>query len=259
LRKTALGLTVLLVVFIATNALSSPIISIETQGEWQEALDNAPGGGKAIAVINGFVQPLTGWNNGLEHHYPAMSVQQRVPNLTAMIDADPIAPDNQEGLMMSWGRSDDLDTDIISGWEYVYDIDPDFTNVLVDIDAHPPCATINSICLGLKDAGGNIRSWVWNVPATLPCGSTTHITVNPSQGSAGASPPANSYYNDVAFDITQVISIEFCENGTWITGVPADPGGFNQNVWNYWQNLNVTTPVPVEQTTWNAVKRLYRD
>jgi hypothetical protein len=259
MRKTALGLSALLVICIVTNVLSSPIISITTQPEWQEALDNAPGGGKAIAAINGFIQPVSGWSSALEHHYPGMSTQQRDPNLQAMIDVNPIEPGNQEGLMMAWGSSNDLDNDIIAAWEYVYDVDPDFSNALVDIDAHPPCFTINSISIGLKDVNGNLRSWAWNVPSTLPCGVTTHITVNPSQGSSGASPPANSYYNDVAFDITQVVSIEFCENGTWVAGVPADPAGFGQNVWNYWQNLVVTTPVPVEQTAWEIVKGLYRE
>jgi hypothetical protein len=235
----------------AILALASPIISITTQSDWQQGLDNAGGGGK---VVTGSIQPVTTWNNGLEHHYPSMQPQVRTPNLGAMLDLNPSIGGNQEGLLMSWGSAADEDTDIIAGWEYVYDIDPDFSSVVVDIDAHPPCVTISSICIGLKDAFGNIRSWAWNVPAALPCGLTTHVSIVPAAGSSGAAPPASSYYNDPAFDITQVISIEFCENGTWVAAAPPDPGGNGQNVWNYWQNLTVTTVVSTEESSWGSLK-----
>jgi hypothetical protein len=226
------------------HVFSTPIISLQTLPEWQDAW------------TAGQIQPVTEWNNGFESHYPGMSSQLRVPNLAVMPDIpqEPGIP----GLVMSWGDPADNGEEIIAAWQYEYGEDPDLTDYLVHLCVFPPCSVITTISFGLKDVNGLIKSWDWSVwPwGTTPCDTQVCFTINPELG-AGQS-GATSFYEDAGFDLTQVMYLIFDENGVWVDSLPADPAGFGQNAWNYWKEIWIEGPIATEEKTWGRVKSLYQ-
>jgi len=150
---------------------------------------------------------------------------------------DPCSP----GLVMAWSPTGS--GPFSSAWIYRYPQDPDLSDSIITVTVHPPCSpTISVVSLGLKDASGNIRGWYWNVPATLPCGVATPISIDTSIAAAAAATPiADSFSNNPAFDITQVVEIIFDENCIWLGGtVPPPPGTTVPKAWNYWYDLTIT-------------------
>jgi hypothetical protein len=103
----------------------------------------------------------------------------------------------------------------------------------------------------MRDIGGNVRAWYWNVanaagPGTLLCDTNTTISINTAlTGTAAATPAAASYMNNPAFNITQVQDLIVDENSAWVGGpqpVPP-PGQLIQRPWNYWYDLIITPNV----------------
>jgi hypothetical protein len=239
-RTLIFGVAFGFVVILLAIPYSSPLISLQTLPQWEDAW-NA-----------GQIQPVTEWNAGFESHYPGMEPQFRIPNLEVM-PSIPQEPDTP-GLVMSWGSPADDGQEIIAAWEYVYDDDPDLTNYLIHLCVFPPCNVINTISFGLKDINGNIKSWDWAVwPwGIVPCDTQVCFTINPVQGAGQWG--ATSYYMDAAFDLTKVQWLIFDENGVWVDSLQADPAGFGQNAWNYWKEIWIEGPVRTEESTWGRIK-----
>jgi hypothetical protein len=230
------------------QVFSSPIFQLTTYQEWLDA-ESA-----------GRIQPVTAWDNGFESHYPGMSSQLRIPNLEVMPDIpqEPGIP----GLVMAWGSSADDGQEIIAAWQYEYPQDPDLTGALIHLCVFPPCSVIQTISFGLKDINGKVKSWDWcvdnnpAVPPCVPCDTQICFWINASGGAGQAG--ATSYWIDVGFDITKVQWLVFDENAIWVDSLQPDPAGFGQNAWNYWKEIWVEFPFPVEESTWGRIKELYK-
>ena len=229
----------------------SQYIALDTKPQWNEAL------------LAGTVAPMTGddWNTYMDQwkRYLDPQTQPYPPNNywkpelyawdpDGVCPADPNWPDSA-GLVMAWAWHDPQipDCNYSAAWEYKYPDDPDLTNVAITVTVNPPCNSINTVSLGLKDINGNIRAWHWNVPGTLPCGVPTTITIDTSiAGPAAGSPAANGYMSNPAFDITQIVALLFDENCQWVGGTVIPPPGTTvPRAWNYWYDLLIT-PKPVK-------------
>ena len=93
-----------------TNA--SPIFSINTQAEWQNALNS------------GQVSEVTSSYDALDH-YGTEGIDYAVatPTLTAVNNGQ--SGGLGDGLQMEWG-DDENDIAQVAAWEYVYDLGPGF-------------------------------------------------------------------------------------------------------------------------------------
>jgi hypothetical protein len=201
----------------------------------------------------GQIQRVTSWNNGFESHYPGMSNQLRVPNL-AVKEEIPQCP-GEAGVGMAWGSTSDSGQEIIAAWQYEFGLDPDLTGKCIHLCVFPPCF-INTISLGMKDVNGKIKSWDWTVGAGgVPCSTQVCFTLGLSGGAGQAG--ATSFYQDPGFDIHNVVSLIFDENGVWVDSVLVDPFGFNQRVWNYWKDIYFTEMTPAEPSTWGKIKSFF--
>ncbi|HUW19927.1 MAG TPA: hypothetical protein VMW16_11555 [Sedimentisphaerales bacterium] len=152
------------------------------------------------------------------------------------------------GLVMTWAGPSMPAGPYAAAWKLKYPSDPDLTNSIITVTVLPPCdPCITVVSFGMKDVNGFIRAWYWDVPAVLPCGIATTITIDTSiPGVTAANPVATSYMNNPGFDITQVIELIFDENTFWLGGTAVPPPGSTiPRAWNYWYDLTVT-PKPVK-------------
>ncbi|MHC4648842.1 MAG: DUF7901 domain-containing protein, partial [Planctomycetota bacterium] len=225
-----------------------PVIVIDDFPQWE------------VAVRDDVVVPVsrTEWNHYMtewESHYdpctaPYPQNEGAEPNVYAY-PGDP-CPDScvppSPGLVMMWLEPQTSTGVYGAAWKLKYPTDPDMTNMIVTVTVLPPCdPCISVVSFGMKDVGGNIRAWYWNVPGTLPCGVASTITIDTSiLGATAANPVADGYTNNPAFDITQVIELIFDENTIWLGGTSVPPPGTPiPKAWNYWYDLTVT-PKPVK-------------
>jgi hypothetical protein len=153
------------------------------------------------------------------------------------------------GLVMAWGEEDLLPNGYASAWMYEYAYDPDLSNCTISITVFAPNdPNITTVSFGIQDINGNIRSWHWDVPATIPHNTLTPITINTAVlGLTATSPVADGYMNNPAFEITQAKFFIVDENCNWVGG-PATippPGQVDPRPWNYWKDL-VVTPNPAD-------------
>ena len=165
---------------------------------------------------------------------------------------------NDAGLVMAWGNSDGNAT---SAWVVKYDKDPDLTNCLITLVVTAPQwamtspgSQINKVSFGLGNppAGtGPVRSWSWDCGPgkTIPWNTPTILKIDTSKtGLTAATPKADGYTNNLAFNLTTVTWLCVDENGTWVGGPnPAPgPGGF-QFLWNYWHWILVSPKTTVDK------------
>jgi hypothetical protein len=232
---------------------SSPHVALDTKSQWDEALQ--AGMVAPMSQTEGQVYMQLWQSPNIEHQgdpYPQSTFMS--PQLSAWDPEDvcPVNPNwpDSAGLVMAWHDLPQQPdgSSVTAAWKYIYPNDPDLTNVVITVTVNPPCSTISTVSLGLKDINGKIRAWHWNVPGTLPCGVPTTITIDTSvtpPGLSSATPAANGYISDSGFDITQVVELLFDENCHWVTGIPAPPPGTTiPRAWNYWYDL-IIAPKPV--------------
>jgi len=165
---------------------------------------------------------------------------------------------NDAGLVMAWGNSEGSST---SAWVVKYDEDPDFTNCIITLVVTAPQwamlnpgTQINKVSFGLGNppAGtGPVRSWSWDCGPgkTIPWNTPTVLKIDTSKtGMTAATPKADGYTNNLAFNLTTVTWLCVDENGTWIGGPnPAPgPGGF-AFLWNYWHWILVSPKTTVDK------------
>jgi hypothetical protein len=159
---------------------------------------------------------------------------------------------------MAWGSSEGSST---SAWVVCYDKDPDLTNCLITLVVTAPQwamtnpgSQINKVSFGLGNppAGtGPVRSWSWDCGPgkTIQWNTPTILKIDTSKtGLTAATPTADGYTNNLAFNLTTVTWLCVDENGTWVGGPnPAPgPGGF-QFLWNYWHWILVSPKTTVDK------------
>jgi len=233
--------------FLTSFANASPLFSLDTQADWQNALNS----GQVSEVVSSY--PALA-------HYGTEGIDYAVatPTLSALNNAQSGLGD---GLQMEWGN-DENDIAQVAAWEYVYDADPDLSGTILSLIVTPPASVppvIQSVSLTLTDTLGNWMSWFWDVVPPLPgptgvaMGASTKITIDPTLHAMQSN---SSAFVDGGFNHTIAISIIADE-----LAVNPGPGGANWNffpsaplstgppVWNYWSSLSVT-PVPVPATVW---------
>ena len=232
---------------------ASPYVVIGTKEQWQDALDM-----NTVAPVDdaNWQAYMTQWQRYRDPNTePYPENQYFVPTLWVWEASGEVQPQcsnpawpNKAGLVMAWHDDQAPDGNYSAAWKYTYPTDPDLTGVVITVTVNPPCAGINTVSFGLQDINGNIRAWHWNVPGTLPCGAPTTITIDTSvAGPAAATPAADGYMNNPAFDITQVATLLFDKNCQWVggTGVPP-PGQTVPRAWSYWYDLIIAPKPPVK-------------
>ncbi|MBW8041160.1 MAG: hypothetical protein FVQ85_14315 [Planctomycetes bacterium] len=237
-------------------SLTSSYVALDSEQQWQDALNS----GLVIPPTPEFwTQYMLSWQKPVDGApYPQPNIFS-LPDLSVLV-SDRGCPDlvsplfyslPSAGLMMAWGDPQQLVENEFysSAWLLQYPEDPDLTNVTIKITVFPPCG-MNAVSFGMQDVNGNIRAWYWNVPATLPCGVSTTITINTAiliPGATAANPVADGYTSDLLFDITQVLTLIFDENYVWVAGTAVPPPGTTvPRPWNYWGDLIITPNVDVK-------------
>ena len=238
-------------------AMSSPMFSLETGMDWQQALED----GRIMPVMAGeWEEYMVQWQEFLVEGDPYPKNIFMIPDLYVYGGADPdlstgdVGSIPGDGLVMAWGDDNSPEGSLSSAWMYEYSADPDLSNCTITITVLAPQfsnvtgSQINAVSFGMRDVNGLIRSWHWAVgsaasSAPIKWGVPTTITINTAvPGTAAASPVATGYASHPMFDITQVLVFIVDENANWIggpTNVPP-PGTVIARPWNLWSNLSVT-------------------
>jgi len=230
---------------------ASPIFSINTQAEWQNALNS----GQVSEVVSSY--PALA-------HYGAEGIDYvlATPTLSALNNGQSGLGD---GLQMEWG-DDENDNGQVAAWEYTYDADPDLSGTILSLTVTPPgplfgAPVILSVSLTLTDTTGDWMSWFWDVlppglgPTGLPIGIPSLISLDPTLHANQSN--STAFTESVGgFDHTIAISIiadELAINpgglGANWSAFPAAPLSTGAPVWNYWSTLSVTA-IPIPAAAW---------
>jgi hypothetical protein len=238
-------LTAFFLLVSMTNA--SPIFSINTQAEWQNALNS----GQVSEVVSSYPALAHYGTEGIDYVVAT-------PTLSALNNGQSGLGD---GLQMEWG-DDENDIAQVAAWEYTYGVDPDLTGMRLRLTVTPPASAppvILAVSLTLTDTLGNWMSWFWDVippgpgPTGLPMGVTSFLGLDPTLHANQAN---STSFVDGGFNHTIALSIIADElaiapgpGGINWTNFPSAPLSTGLPVWNYWSGLSVT-PVPVPPAVW---------
>jgi hypothetical protein len=184
-------------------------------------------------------------------------------------EASPPEPGfDDAGLVMSWGPQGEDGLNWAGAWQYVYPVDPNLTALTLNCAVVPPQfnasgGQVTSVGLGLVDALGFTRTWVWNVGAAASAPTNTiaynqqwNVTIGPiappippapGGGPAvavdinGLSPVTPIFFNNPAFNPATVVSIIGIESGRNVGAIPPPPAfqGAIPIMWNWWGGFNV--------------------
>jgi len=159
---------------LASMANASPLFSLDTQADWQNALNS----GQVGEVVSSYPALSHYGTEGIDY---AMAV----PTLSALSNAQSGLGD---GLQMEWG-DDTNDIAQVAAWEYTYGADPDLSGTILSLTVTPPASVppvIQSVSLTLTDTAFGWMSWFWDVlppgpgPTGVPMGIPTLITLDPT-------------------------------------------------------------------------------
>ncbi len=231
--------TGLLILFtMSAHAFTSPVFSLETFDDWNQAPISPVLGDYEAAdlVYRGLY--------GLDYEYrpPELYVYEGDPGF------DP--PLEDAGLVMVWGDTPGPLPQLAS-WEYVYPEDPNLIGTTLSITVTPPIG-IWAVSLTLNDAAGGWNTWDWWVatpgnplpfpmnPGVIPLApnSATTITLDPTL-------PANQSGSNIFIPggfnpaIATTIQADELSAGGFFPSPPNPITGTPQ-AWNYWSNLSVT-------------------
>ncbi|GMR21647.1 MAG: hypothetical protein BMS9Abin36_2251 [Gammaproteobacteria bacterium] len=237
-RRTMFIVAIGMVVQYST-VFASPLFSLNTQADWQNALN--------IGQVSEVATPYA----ALDYYGIAgVDYAQVTPSLQALNNAQSGMDD---GLLMSWG---DENTALpqVAAWEYIYGVDPNLTGTKLSLGVTPPTGIL-SVSLTLTDTAGGWMSWFWDVlppgpgPSGVPAGAPSIITLDPTLHAMQANSTA---FIDNGFNHTIAISIIADElvgaPATW-TSFPSAPVATGQPIWNYWTTLSVSQ-VPIPAAAW---------
>lgn len=235
----------------STAVLGSPYLLVDTQQEWQAALD-----------MN-HVRPMTppewtdymySWQMNLKEGLPYPTNQFEPATLYVYGGGGAFDPCDA-GLVMLWGDMSLPDGNYSSAWMWEYGLDPDLRNCTIKVTITPPdfgpSGKINAVSFAINDAAGLRRQWWWSVPVPIPSSPArliaTTVTIDTSKtGVAATNPVATGYAGAPGFNLANAASFDVDENFKWIFGQGAipPPGQVNpMGMWNYWHNLSVTPHV----------------
>jgi hypothetical protein len=223
----------LLVAFVLAPAtLATPLISLQSQADFQAAIDA------------GKIKPQTTAGEDLLAHYPHNTFAVAELHAYTPVAGDGI-DDADGGMVMGWG--DNQNVEYYAQWLYVYDEDPSLIGLTLTAQVCAPVG-INSISVAIIDAAGLARSWDWNVTAAGGAGplfhnvtSTVSITVaGPGLGGPGeATPVANSFF-DNGVNPAAITTLGADENGNPRGIFQFNPATGQPQIWNYWVSWTVT-------------------
>jgi len=237
-----------------------PYLFLDLYDDWINALENGLVRALTLEEGEGYLWQWNPDNNEVELEGNTYPQDPFIPSKLYVYEGGGgggLEP-NDAGLVMGWG---DQDGDSTSAWALKYDEDPDLTNCIITLVVTAPQwamtnpgSQINKVSFGLGNppAGtGPVRSWSWDCGPgkTIPWNTPTVLKIDTSKtGMTAATPTADGYTNNLAFNLTNVTWLCVDENGTWVGGAnPApQPGGF-QFLWNYWHWILVSPKTTVEK------------
>jgi len=239
----------------AQMTYAGPYFRLDTQDEWSNAL--AEGRIRPVTLPE-WLNYMGQWSAYLQEGGPYPSTTFEPPQLWVYGGGGGggLNP-SDAGLVMYWHDWGTMPLgSYASAVRYDYQLDPDLSNCIITVTVTAPRFDllgnqINTISLGLQNPpliGGPIRAWHWNCGAPgsgapIIWNTPTVITIDTSRvGLAAATPVANGYMSNPAFNIRNVQWILVDENCNWVGGpAPAPaPGSGLIGMWNYWHNLMVT-------------------
>jgi len=259
--RRVLGSAIVLML-VPALAAASPMFSITTLQDWQDAL-TPPAQIQPVAAAD-FQAMISqaDWPPEYQDAYFA------TPLLFAEEHTDSLG-DTSPGLVMYWGVGDVVgpggvqvpepppDAFVGAAWDYVYEVDPDLTNLRLEFSIHVPGPGM-FFSLNLIDEDGDFMEWVWQadpdpaVPGFPWCQWTT-VVVDPTTGwtnwgsslvsmdPSGAPGPfmGGPAGGDGLLDLTRVTRIRFDEMGRWMD--PALMTNFQGRpwMWNAWDHVEV--------------------
>jgi hypothetical protein len=252
-----------------------PAFLMDSFEEWKDALaGERPGSNIRPATVRGWEQYMAYW------HDPMTEKEGEPYPKTTFVPPCEVEPGflggrlyvwpggggggggavEDAGLVMAWEHSPEREGNYASAWRYDYGMDPDLSNCTIQVTVTPPAppaggqSHINAVSFSIVDAANRMRTWWWAVPAAIPLGVPTTVTINTAiPGIGAATPPATGYMNVPGFNITQSQFFDVDENFQYIFGPqPVPPPGQPQFVgaWNYWHNLIVTKNTKAYKGTW---------
>jgi len=212
---------------LASTALASPLVQLETAADFQAAIDA------------GNLVPQLSDSPDLQAHYPGDTF---APSDIFVFDG--LSEDPDGGMVMAWG--DNQDVNYYGAWRYVYDLDPVLTGQTVSATVIPPLG-IRSVSLAIFDNTGAFRSWTWDVapfgngtlPFFMPTTISVFITPQGLGGPGDATPFADTFI-DTGVNPNAITQFGWDENGNWVNFTQVVPGTNQQKPWNYWSNVTVT-------------------
>ena len=225
---------------LAGLARASPLITLNTQGDWQAAL-GAP-----------TITPVSNYYDALGAHYGTLGTDfiQVTPELMALDNAQ--SGGLGDGLLMYWGDPTS-DLDQVATWEYTYPSDPDLRGTTLTLSVNtpgvPPLAPgILSVSLTLNDLAGGWVSWDWNVGPGGPIfpGMPYTVVIDPTvlapqSGSTSFALAPGGFNPAIA---TSIQADELSVGAAGWAAFPPVPVVGGAKPWNYWTNLQVSIPEP---------------
>ena len=257
LRMSA-PLHLLLLVLAAPSASASPLFSV---GDGQPVSWGAAAGNIRVAGEGGSPGPVNPDSAAFRFYETAIGTNmfgvevQRVlaaQNVRLFPDVQVADASNRshESLVMSWENNPGDDVLNVAAWDYVYDVDPDLTDLEIKFSILPPPG-VWDFSLELYDVKGSSIGW-FGVP---PNSNWNSVVIDPSVQAAQG--PFTAFFAGAnpngAFDLTQVAFLrlnESSQTGVSFIDFPVPPGGGGPVIpggqpWNAWNHLVVTTPEPV--------------
>ncbi len=232
LRRTATLVALLMSCFWAAAAQASPLFGVgDCTGcvSWQDA------------IIAGNVVPAPSGLTAEEDAYYLDNLGSPNFAISSNIEvfANPVVVDGnataKDSLVMSWEEEGGTDL-TVAAWEYVYGVDPDLTDTLIEFSALAPTG-IWDLSIELIDVNGRVRGWFID-GTTLVNNVWTTFELDPTDPNAPGFIPGP--IQDPLFDITQVVRIRLDEAGMTATiFAPPPVGGAIVGQWNAWDHLIV--------------------
>ncbi|MDM8517966.1 hypothetical protein QUF76_17350 [Desulfobacterales bacterium HSG16] len=244
--KQLFSIIFIVIFFNALPAFSDPYFQVVSLPEWEIAFEQGAQEQKVSPVnSNEWGLYMEQWRKNFVEGEPYPQTKFLPADLFVFPgDSSVENVDVREpGLVMIWGENELPEGNYASAWKYDYGVDPDLSNSTITVTVIPPSqSTINAISFAIQDINGNIRSWWWKVPGTIPYNVPTTVIINTAiPGIAAANPPATGYTSSPLFDITKAQFFLADENSSWMGGpLPIPPAGQQiPGLWNYWRDLIV--------------------
>lgn len=224
---------------LSATAEATPLFYVGEGGSetWADAMT----GGRVVAVLANELTFVSDQFYQSQHGMMGVNFHQGVQSfLTPNV---PVSDGNEthDSLGMQWELIND-ETLAVASWDYVYDLDPDLNNTLIDFSLFPPLG-VWDMSIELIDINGNSRGWF----GTMPNSAWGTFTIDPEV--VAAQGPFLFALNQAGFDLSQVTIIRLNESGNSAIFPAVPPFAGGGLAWNAWNHLRVTAvPIPEPST-----------